>query len=89
MQRMETAMTRNIGTIFYMAPEVIDEHDYTIQCDIYSFAITLCEIFTRKKPYFNRLTKTQFIFEIKKIDNPLRPSINDAVPRFIAALIRR
>jgi serine/threonine protein kinase len=34
-----------------MAPEVIRTEDYNKSCDVYSFGITLWEMFTRKRPF--------------------------------------
>ncbi|KAF2073598.1 hypothetical protein CYY_005087 [Polysphondylium violaceum] len=44
-------MTSNIGTCFWMAPEVIKGQQYTDSCDVYSFGIVLWEIYCRSKPY--------------------------------------
>ncbi len=92
-KRSTKTATNDIETIIYMAPEVLDNsRRYTKKCDMYSFAITLYEMFTRKKPYYDhvdKLTKQRLIYEISKSEYSLRPSLSDEVPSFIAALIRR
>jgi serine/threonine protein kinase len=44
-------MTGMAGTFHWMAPEVLAGKPYTIKADIYSYAIVLWEIITRRKPY--------------------------------------
>eukprot|EP01125_Pyxidicula_operculata_P014889 TRINITY_DN5012_c1_g1_i1.p1 TRINITY_DN5012_c1_g1~~TRINITY_DN5012_c1_g1_i1.p1 ORF type:complete len:841 (-),score=158.73 TRINITY_DN5012_c1_g1_i1:342-2864(-) len=39
------------GTPRYIAPEVIRKHHYTYKADVYSFAMCLYEMCTRKKPW--------------------------------------
>ncbi len=84
-------MTKKIGTYLYMAPEVFNNSTYTTACDVYSFAITLSEIFTRRKPYGSHIfqTTTQFFSEVGKIVSPLRPELTSNVPAAIATLIQR
>ena len=47
-QTME--MTKNVGTIRYMAPEVLRGEAYTEKCDVFSFSIVLWEMIARKPP---------------------------------------
>lgn len=44
-------MTGMAGTFHWMAPEVLAGRPYTIKADVYSYAVVLWEIITRKKPY--------------------------------------
>lgn len=47
----ETFLTNQKGSAAWMAPEVFEGSTYTEKCDIYSWAITLWEILSRRKPY--------------------------------------
>ncbi|EKE37689.1 hypothetical protein ENUP19_0265G0048 [Entamoeba nuttalli] len=40
-----------VGTIEYMAPEVIEEQEYDAKVDVYSLGMTMYHIFNKKKPY--------------------------------------
>ncbi|KAB1213104.1 Serine/threonine-protein kinase HT1 [Morella rubra] len=44
-------MTAETGTLGYMAPEVLRENPYNRKCDIYSFGISLWEIYCCDMPY--------------------------------------
>ena len=43
--------TKGIGTPAYMAPEILDQKKYKKSADIYSFAITMYEVFNWKQAY--------------------------------------
>ena len=45
------SMTYPIGTIQWMAPQVILDKYYNEKCDVYSWAIILWEVLARKIPY--------------------------------------
>ncbi len=47
----DTQPTGEIGTIRYIAPEVLRSERYNKTCDVYSYAITLWEICFRQRPY--------------------------------------
>jgi len=46
-----THMTRNVGTVHWMAPEVFVTTNYTERVDVYSYGIVLFEIIRREPPY--------------------------------------
>ncbi|GIY57148.1 mitogen-activated protein kinase kinase kinase 7 [Caerostris darwini] len=46
-----TYMTNTKGSAAWMAPEVFEGSKYSEKCDVYSWAIILWEVLTRKKPY--------------------------------------
>lgn len=47
-----TRMGRNVGTILYMSPEQINNHESTPKTDLYSLAITLYEMLSGRTPYY-------------------------------------
>jgi serine/threonine protein kinase len=46
-------MTGNIGTIFWMAPEMLQSTQYTEKVDVYSYGIILFELLTGEIPFAN------------------------------------
>lgn len=70
-----------------MAPELFDNLNYTSNCDVYSYGIILCEMYTRKKPYEPCAEpKSKLIAEIRK--HHLRPIIGDDVTEELRVIIR-
>lgn len=47
---VEESMTKGIGTLSYMSPEMMNEEDYDNKTDVYSFGVVLHFIFTGKLP---------------------------------------
>lgn len=45
------AMTSNVGTVSWIAPEIFAKKSYTEKADVYSYGIILWEFFTRKMPF--------------------------------------
>jgi serine/threonine protein kinase len=52
-----------LGTVQWMAPEVIKQNKYSTKCDVYSFGIIMWEIATRKKLYEN-MNQSQIIYKV-------------------------
>lgn len=53
-------MTQKVGTIAYMAPEVIKCTTYTNKVDVYSYGILLWELISGKEPF----NEVAFIHEV-------------------------
>jgi len=51
LRNLNTAMTANVGTLHWMAPEVVSGAHYTESADIYSLGIIAWEILTGQCPY--------------------------------------
>ncbi|KAG2385704.1 hypothetical protein C9374_003519 [Naegleria lovaniensis] len=48
------AATKHIGTVFYMAREMVDDNPkYSPKIDVYSFGIIMWELFFEENPYMN------------------------------------
>lgn len=47
-------MTRCVGTWRWMAPEVFSSNEYTERIDVFSFAILMYEVLSRKVPYADK-----------------------------------
>ena len=48
---MMTEQGKTVGTMAYMAPEILDGAKYTSQSDLYSLAVTLYEVLSGERPY--------------------------------------
>ncbi|KAJ3448428.1 serine/threonine-protein kinase -related [Anaeramoeba flamelloides] len=65
-------MTAQIGTTFWMAPEVLAGSSYDIKCDVYSYGILLYELVTRRIPY-KELNYTPIQIAFAVVNDRLRP----------------
>jgi len=81
------SMTMNLGTLLYMAPEILGDsgHAYSTKVDVFSFGIIMYELFFEETPYLNNSEKinrfsnqeaAQNCFNIpSRVLNGLRPAI--------------
>ena len=46
-------MTKGVGTPAFMAPEILDSKPYSKPADVYSFGVSMYELWTEKTPYTN------------------------------------
>jgi hypothetical protein len=81
-------LTPRTGSIPYMAPEVMAGRPYDGQCDVFSFAILLWEIFNLR-PAFRYLDRHEYIERVvrngERLSFPIRSGI---VPASIKDLIK-
>ena len=83
---LQNYMTGKIGTYQWMAPEVIQGHEYSEKADVYSFGIILWELATRKPP-FRELNGLQVSQEV--VRNDLRPPVPKRCPDPFLKLMQR
>ena len=82
-------MTRNLGTNYYMAPELFDdESEVTEKVDVYAFAVLLLSFFCQNFKFKDGKTKNLVQFA-QKIQNGERYDIPRCVPRYYVKLINR
>ncbi len=70
----------------WQSPEVQNLQEYTEKADVYSFAMILWELFTRKKP-FDEFDFKSIFMKRDAIYNGLRPTIPDDAPLLYTNLI--
>ena len=51
LSQFEVSRKLRSGTLEYMAPEVLGEHEYSFKSDVYSFGVIFYEIVTGKRPF--------------------------------------
>jgi len=44
-------LTQGLGTVTYMAPEILSNQDYSEKVDVYSYGIVVWEIYTKQTPF--------------------------------------
>ena len=71
-QSSDAAMTANVGTVHWMAPEVLRGAVYNESVDIYSFGILLWELLTGKCPYEG---KNSVEIALGVVQHHLRPEL--------------
>eukprot|EP01018_Ginkgo_biloba_P016116 Gb_35658 [translate_table: standard] len=89
--------TPNAGTKFWIAPEVLQEItsiddstigvNYSVEADVYSFAMTFYEVLTGKIP-FEGITISWKNFRIKVLNGD-RPELPRDCPKYLACFIKR
>ena len=74
-----------VGTIRIMAPEVIQGIPYGLKADVYSFAITVVEMFSCKDPHLGVDVATH----IQNVISKIRPPRPEGMPEVIWKLVRQ
>jgi len=75
------------GTPLWMSPEMLLEKPYTEKTDIYSYGITLYEIFTEKVPFDNAFESYDELVDAVCLENS-RPTIPPGIPAGLTRLIK-
>jgi len=79
-------MTGSTGTYHWMAPEVINNQYYNEKADVFSFAIIMWEVYTRKIPY-NGMGPVQVVALV--VNRRERPRIPSSCPQILAQLMEQ
>lgn len=83
-----TNMTNSKGSAAWMAPEVFEGSQYSEKCDIFSWAIILWEVLTRKKPYNDGEGATAFGI-LWAVHHGKRPPLIAGCPKPLENLMTR
>ncbi|KAF0696710.1 Aste57867_12564 [Aphanomyces stellatus] len=82
-------MTLGVGTVRWMAPEVIYDKGYTVAADVYSFGIVLSEFDTHEIPYLHVLNAvndqpmSDMNVSIQVATAGLRPTFSSNMPEWL------
>jgi len=77
-------MSGNLGTCYWMAPEIIVNKKYTTKVDVYSYGIIIWEMCTRKIPYSCMSQQhIQFYVSVKKGRPNLKIIPNNTPPQIV------
>lgn len=85
--------SQNGGTLFYMAPEVIQGEAYDRKADVYSFGILMYEVVTDCKPYSEIMKENgkmnEYSLTNKIVNENLRPKFKGPIKNSIKNLIEQ
>lgn len=84
-QRM-TQVNRVVGTVEFMAPELIQGKDPSVASDIYATAVTMYELLTGKLP-FESSTDFNLMQEILQKRPPAPDKLNAAIPKNLSQIL--
>ncbi|XP_045545232.1 serine/threonine-protein kinase 33-like isoform X2 [Salmo salar] len=87
----ENMLKATCGTPIYMAPEVINAHEYSQQCDVWSIGVIMYMLLCGEPPFI--ATSEERLFDmIKKgelhFDGPVWDSISDAAKKVLSCLLK-
>ncbi|KAM6980637.1 serine/threonine-protein kinase 33, partial [Aplochiton taeniatus] len=87
----ENMLKATCGTPIYMAPEVINAHEYSQQCDVWSIGVIMYMLLCGEPPFIS--SSEEKLFEmIKKGDltftGPVWDSISDAAKKALSCLLK-
>ena len=84
----EETMTMGVGTLRWIAPEVILGEDYDESVDIYAFGVVLSEIDTRALPFAEQGKISDFTLIKEVAKGKLIPSFTSTCPAPILAIAK-
>ncbi|XP_041585591.1 serine/threonine-protein kinase 33 isoform X5 [Vulpes lagopus] len=89
--RSEAMLQTTCGTPIYMAPEVINAHDYSQQCDIWSIGVIMYTLLCGEPPFL--ATSEEKLFELIRkgelhFEDPLWDSISDCAKSVLKQLMK-
>ncbi|XP_045075963.1 serine/threonine-protein kinase 33 isoform X4 [Coregonus clupeaformis] len=87
----ENMLKATCGTPIYMAPEVINAHEYSQQCDVWSIGVIMYMLLCGEPPFI--ASSEERLFEmIKKgelnFDGPVWDTISDAAKKVLSCLLK-
>ncbi|XP_062857240.1 serine/threonine-protein kinase 33 isoform X2 [Trichomycterus rosablanca] len=87
---IEHMLQGTCGTPIYMAPEVISDHDYSQQCDVWSIGVIMYMLLCGEPPFMSSSEK--HLFEIIKkgelsFSGPVWETISDAAKKVLRFLL--
>ncbi|XP_017177432.1 serine/threonine-protein kinase 33 isoform X4 [Mus musculus] len=89
--RSEGMMQTTCGTPIYMAPEVINAHDYSQQCDIWSIGVIMFILLCGEPPFL--ANSEEKLYELIKkgelrFENPVWESVSDSAKNTLKQLMK-
>lgn len=89
--RAEAMMQTTCGTPIYMAPEVINAHEYSQQCDIWGIGVIMYYLLCGEAPFL--ANSEENLFELIKkgelhFDNPIWNSVSDCAKSVLKQLLK-
>ena len=79
-------MTRHVGSLRYMSPEVGRGEEYNAKADVYAFGLVAFEILSLRKPFEDIPTN---VLEIRVFNQGVRPKCSRWWPRPVISLVER
>ncbi|EQC29512.1 TKL protein kinase [Saprolegnia diclina VS20] len=91
---MDATMTAEIGTIAWIAPEILKGDRYSESADMYSFGVLVSEVDTGESPYGNAVSTNgtalpKPVIAMMVIEGELRPSFTDECPPEVLSIAQR
>ncbi|XP_060223059.1 serine/threonine-protein kinase 33 isoform X2 [Meriones unguiculatus] len=89
--RSEGMMQTTCGTPIYMAPEVINAHDYSQQCDIWSIGVIMYILLCGEPPFLANSEEKLFELIRKgelRFEDPIWDSISDSAKNVLKQLLK-